>query len=291
VGASATGDPGSALNPASVFFDNRTNYVGSMASLTWLQSSKTSFTMRGDGFFQDRKEAAGLTNAWGYNLTGGVSRRLSKANSVGANYTHSHFEFPGFGSVSDSNAYHGTFASNFARFWSLSVEAGAVVSEVQSPFTVTLNPILAIIYGQKTISGVSFVRNIYPSGSATLKRQFQRAALSFSYQRTVNSGNGFSTTSRQEMALAGLSYTGIRKLSLSVDGGYYNLINLGQFTGRTTQFSGGGGLSYNILRATYLNLRYDYRDQQVDISGYGRHGSRATIGLAFSPGKIPLSMW
>jgi hypothetical protein len=291
VAASAFRDPSSSVNPAAVFFDSRTTYLQSTASLTWLQSAKTSFTVSGNGFVQKYNQSVGLTNSWGYDLTGGVNRRISKSNSIGANFTHSHFEFPGFGTVSDSNAYHGTYAANFARFWTFSLQAGVVISEVQSLFSYTLDPSLAAIFGQKTISGIAYIKNTYPSGSATLRRQFQRASLSFNYLRGVTSGNGFTATSRQESASVAVSYAALRKVSLNADGGYYNLAALGQNSGRVAQYSVGGGMSFNLSHATYLNLRYDYRDQQVDISGYSRQGSRASVGLAFSPGSVPLSLW
>lgn len=291
VAASATNDPSSALNPASVFFDSRTNYLQSTASLTWLQSARTSYTMSGSGFLQDRKQSLNLTNSWGYDLTGSVTRRVSKANSIGASYTHSHAEFPEFRLITDSNAYHGTFASNFARYWTFSLEAGVVVSEIQSPFSYTLDPFLAAVFGQKTVTGIAYIKNTYPSGVATLKRQFQRGNISFNYQRGVTAGNGFTATSRQETALAAVAYTGLRKVSLNADGGYYNLASLSQTVAKIVQYSIAGGISYNLGRATYLNLRYDYRDQEVDISGYRRKGSRAAVGLTFSPGNVPLSLW
>ncbi|MSV35131.1 MAG: hypothetical protein EXQ47_05965 [Bryobacterales bacterium] len=105
------------------------------------------------------------------------------------------------------------------------------------------------------------------------------------------SGNGFSTTARQEIAAAGYSYSGIRRMSLNVDGGYYSLSGFAQSFGKTSQASVGGGASYNLMRATHLTFRYDYRDQQISNSNYGLQGSRVAVGLMFSPGNIPLSIW
>jgi hypothetical protein len=169
--------------------------------------------------------------------------------------------------------------------------AGIAVSEIRNPFSYTLSPALAALYGQRTFSVVSYVKNAVPSGAATLKRQFQRSALTFSYTRGVISGNGFSTTARQETAAAGYSYSGIRRMSLTVDGGYYSLSGFGQLLGKTSQASAGAAASYNLMRATHLTLRYDYRDQQVYNTSFVLQGSRVAVGLIFSPGNIPLSIW
>jgi len=39
--------------------------------------------------------------------------------------------------------------------------------------------------------------------------------------------------------------------------------------------------------------RYDYRHQQIAVTnaGFNVTGSRATLGLSFSPGNLPLTLW
>lgn len=292
VAASATRTSNQGLDRSAVFFDNRFNFLQSTASLTWLQSAKTSFTMSGSGFLQNRSASVGLTNSWGYDVSGSVNRQVSRSHHVGGMYSFSHFEFPGFGMISDTNTYHATYASSFARAWTFALQAGVSVSEVNSPFNLTLNPVLAALLGQRTVTVISYRRNFIPSGSVRLQRQFQRAALSFGYTRGVMTGNGFSTTSRQSSATAGLSYSGLRKVSLSVDGGHYSMQALGLAIGAFSQYSAGAGASYNLGRATFLNIRYDYRDQQIAFNNnFALQGSRISVGLMFSPGNIPLSIW
>jgi hypothetical protein len=38
-------------------------------------------------------------------------------------------------------------------------------------------------------------------------------------------------------------------------------------------------------------MRYDLRDQQIDLPGYRHVATRASLGLVFSPGTLPLSLW
>jgi hypothetical protein len=271
-------------------FDDRTYFLQSSVSATWFASARTSFTFGGGAFLQNLK-STGLSNGWGYNIDGSMRRRVSKGATLGLTYEYSHFEFPGFFSKSDSHTFHGLYATALGQFWTLSIEAGGTVTEGQDLVSIALDPALAAIFGQATITGLANYRSIYPSGTVVLKRQFRHASLGFNYFRGVNSGNGAYNTGRLDNVVASVSYTGIRKWNLGAEGCYYTLKALGQSLGSFTQYSGGAGVSYALGRAMHLSLRYDFRDQQINISNYKHSGSRATVGLNFSPGSLPLALW
>ena len=290
VANAASADLNSSFTPATRLFDTRTYYLQSSVSATWLQSARMSYTVGANTFLQDLK-SLGLSNAWGYGFNGSMRRRLSKSSTLGVTYQYSHFEFPGSSSKSDSHTFHGIYATGLGRFWTLSIEAGATVTQGESLVSIALNPVLAAFFGQSTITGITNFQTIYPSGTVTLQRRFRRASLGFNYFRGVNSGNGAYNTGRLDNGSATLSYTGIRRVNLGADGGYYTLKSIGQNLGSYSQYSAGAGVSYLLGHDIHLSLRYDYRDQQVDISNYGHSGSRATVGLNFSPGSLPLSLW
>ena len=50
-------------------------------------------------------------------------------------------------------------------------------------------------------------------------------------------------------------------------------------------------MNYTLGRGIHLSVRYDFRDQRIDVSDYLHKGYRATVGLNFSPGDLPLSLW
>ena len=283
-------DLNSSFTPAARLFDTRTYYLQSSVSATWFESARTSFTVGGGAFLQNLK-STGLSNGWGYNIDGSMRRRLTKSATLGLTYDYSHFEFPGFFSKSNSHTFHGLYATSLGQFWTLSIEAGATVTKGQSLVSIPLDPVLAAIFGQSSITGLASYQSIYPSGTVALKRQFRRASLGFNYFRGVNSGNGAYNTGRLDNTFASVSYTGVRKLNLGADGGYYALKALGQSLGSYAQYSAGAGISYSLGRDIHLSLRYDFRDQQIDVSNYKHSGSRATVGLNFSPGSLPLSLW
>jgi hypothetical protein len=290
VANAASADLSSSFTPAVRLFDARTYYLQSSVSATWLQSARMSYTAGASGFLQNLK-STGLSNGWGYSFNGNIMRRLSKSSTIGGTYAYSHFEFPGFSSQSNSHVFQGLYATGLGRFWTLSIEAGATVSTGEGLVSYAIDPVLAAIFGQTTITGIARYQTIYPSGTIALKRQFRRAALGLNYYRGVNSGNGAYTTGRLDNVYASISYTGLRKVNLGADGGYYVLKAIGQNIGSFSQYSAGAGVTYALGRDMHLSLRYDYRDQQVDISNYKRNGSRASIGLNFSPGSLPLSLW
>jgi hypothetical protein len=286
VANAASAELDSSFTPATRLFDTRTYYLQSSAYATYLQSARMSYSAGVSAFLQNLK-SQGLSNGWGYSFNGSMMRRMSKSSTVGGTYAYSHFEYPGFSSKSDSHTVHGLYATGLGRFWTISIEAGVTVTRVDSVFNVAfLNnnvPVLVPV----SIS----LQTAYPSGTVTIKRQFRRASLGFNYYRGVNSGNGTFSTGRLDNVGAFVSYTGLRKLNLGADGGYYTLKSIGQDIGSFSQFSAGAGISYNLGRDIHLAVRYDFRDLTVDSSNYKQKGSRSTVGFNFSPGSLPLSLW
>ncbi len=291
VANAASTDLNTSFTPTVRLFDTRTNYLQSSVSATYFQTARVSYTFGAGAFLQNPPKSSGLSNAWGYDVDGSIRRRMSKASTLGATYTFSHFEYPVYFSNSNSSTFHGLYATGLGAYWTLSIEAGATLSQGQTLLSFTLTPVLAAIFGQSTFQGISNYQTIYPSGSVTLKRQFRRASLGFNYFRGVNSGNGAYNTARLDNAGAYISYTGVHRLNLGADGGYYNIKAIGQVLDSYSQYSAGAGISYALGHDIHLSVRYDYRDQQIDLSNYKHNGSRATLGLNFSPGNLPLSLW
>jgi hypothetical protein len=288
---SPSSDATSAITPATLLFDSRTTFLQSSAYATYFESARNSFTFGGSGFLQDQK-SAGLSNSGGYDFRGSMQRRITMTSTVGASYTYSHYEFPAFHNVSDSNTYHGTFATALGQFWTFSLEAGVTISEVNAQVTFALPPVLAALFGQPSITESSYAHSVYPSGSAVLQRKFRHASLAFNYNRALSTGNGASGTARMDNAFVAYSYTGIRKLNVGVTGGHYSLASVGgENTGTFSTYSGSAGITYGLGRGISVVARYDANQQYVEISNYKRTTTRATLGLLFSPGSVPLALW
>jgi hypothetical protein len=276
--------------PTTLLFDNRTYWGQSGADVNYIMSARTIFTAGGDGYLV-RREASALAGLNGYTLRGTIQHRLTKTRTLGITYQRMHYEFPPAFGQSDIDMATGYFNTAIGRRWIFSVSAGIFHSEVKGLEQVTLNPVVAALLGQT--SGIqSFYRSdVYPNGEATLSGRFKTSTVGFTYRQTVVPGNGVYLTSRTRYALASYSYTGIRKLNVGISGGYTTLESIGQGIQPYSQLTGGAGITYGIGRAFHLVARYDLRHQEIDVFNTLRTSYRATVGVAFSPGNIPLSLW
>jgi hypothetical protein len=155
-----------------------------------------------------------------------------------------------------------------------------------------LDPVIANILGVATTVQAYYTKTYVPSGTGELTRQFKSSYLSFYYSHGISPGNGVYLTSKQELAGASYTYTGVRKASLSLSGLYNSLASLGQTLTPYKYFSGGASASYAVTRALHLTARFDSRYQDItQLNTFKKSSYRASIGVAFSPGDIPLTLW
>jgi hypothetical protein len=286
----AYSDTNLVAGPTTLLFDSRSTFLQGGMGMTIYQSPRTSYTFSGQGYEVWRQSSL-LVGVEGYNARGTIEHRLSKYTSIGATYQRSHFDFPRAFGQADIDSAQGILGTRFGKNWTFTARAGIFRAEVSGLEEVQLNPVIAALLGQTTSIQVFHRINTFPSLDANLSRKFKTSSLSFYYGRTVSPGNGVYLTSRNESAGATYSYTGIRKASMSVSGGYSRLDSLGQGIQPYRTWNGGAGFSYSLPWALYFVSRYDYRYQQIESFSYKHTGYRALIGLSFSPGKVPLSLW
>jgi hypothetical protein len=276
--------------PDTLLFDSRSYYVQGGIDVTWVQSARTSYTFGGQGFDVIR-QASELVGVEGWNARGTMEHRVSKRTSIGVTYQRQHFEFPKAFGQADINTAELFLGTSFGRNWSFSVRAGAFQSEVKGLQSVALSPVVAALLGQSTGIQAFYQQNIFPSGSISLIRKFKSSNLNFYYGRTVVPGNGVYLTSKSDSGGANYSYSGIRKVNLSLSGGYNTLDSLGQGIQPYKTYNFGGGITYTLPYSLHAVARYEFRDSQIEEFVYKHTGYRATVGLSFSPGKVPLSLW
>ncbi len=276
--------------PTSLLFDSRVYYLEPTMDMTFIQTARTSYTVGGEGYFV-RREASGLASMNGYNLHGTVRHRVTKKQTIGASYAHIHYDFPpGFGQ-SDMNTAQLFFATSIGRRWTFSIGAGATQAEVQGIQQVSLNPVVAALLGVSSGQQTFYREDFYPAGSVVLNGHFKSYSVGLNVAQSIAPGNGVYLTSNQQTASASYSYTGIRKWNFGLNAGYSKLSGIGQGIQDYAGFTGGLGITYSLTRALHIIARADSRYQQIDVVGYNRTGYRAAIGLGFSPGNVPLSLW
>jgi len=282
--------PTSVITPTTFLFDNRTYYGQGMADVNFIASARTTYTIGAD-VYAVRRQASGLAGLDGWTARGSIQHRLSRQRTIGVTYQHMFYNFPPAFGQSGTDLMEGYFSTTLGRRWTFNVHGGAFRAEVQGVSVVQLSPVIAALLGQA--SGVqAFNESVtYPSGSAVLSGKFKTSLVSAYFTRTVSPGNGVFLTSLSDSGLLSYSYTGIRKWNFGVSGGYYQLSGIGQGFQSYKIFSGGAGFTYGLTHSLHIVARYDARHQEINLSGLRVTSSRATIGLAFSPGNVPLSLW
>jgi hypothetical protein len=277
-------------NPTALLFDNRYYYFQTTMDVNVLQSARTIYTFGGDGFWV-RRQGVGLAGTNGYNLRGSVQHRRSKTQTFGVTYEHIHFDFPPAFGQADIDVGELFFSAALSRRWTFSLSGGAASVEIEGIQQTTLDPVIAALLGTSFAERAFYSASIVPSGTASLTGRYKSSAVSFGYSQHIVPGNGLYLTSQQRNGTGSYSYTGIRNWSLGISGGYSSLNGLGQGLQPYSSFTGGLAATYRISGAFHATARFDARDQQIDVVGYKHTGYRATIGVAFSPGDIPLSLW
>ena len=271
-------------------FDTRNEAVTGSASATYLQSSRTSYTIGGsasDFIYQSNI----LTDYTTYAGNASFLHRVSLSNSLGAAYTYV-YESATNGSFNlTGNTFAGQYAANLGKYWTLNITAGATITQIHQTTTLVLNPILGALLGTPSLILAYNSSAVYPSGRAELRREFSYGVVFANFTQAVGGGNGIAMGTRTQYARGGVSYTGIRKWNFGADGNYSALLGIGLGEGNTKVYGGGTGFTYEMFRYVHLMARVDLL--HYDNSGYvGRRTTeRAVVGLSFTPKEIPLSLW
>jgi hypothetical protein len=276
------------VTPSSLLFDNRADYLQSSLDVNYLKSDRTVFTVGGEGFGIWRK-ANGLIGMEGYDLHGTIRHRLSQRTTIGVSYQHAHYDYPKAFGESDIDMYSGIYATQFGRYWTFGAKAGMYKAEVIGLQQVAVDPEISALLGVSTTIRTFYKKTYLPNWDLQLDRKFQRASISFHYTHGVSAGNGVYLTSREESGTASFSYAATRKWSLSVNGGYTRFQGIAQDLQPYSQFGGGGGVTYALTGPIHLIARYDARHQEIVDGVFKGTSYRASFGISFSPGDVPLA--
>jgi hypothetical protein len=283
-------DPAFAQAPTQDVFDGRTIYLNTMADVTYRKSARLSFNFGGDGFLTRRRSSA-LYGVAGARARGDVAYRTSKNATTGVAYDFTHFDYTkGFGG-SDIHTLTITQAFRFGRHWELGLKAGGSRVETLGLTQVAIDPVIAAIIGRSEGIQVIYRVNWVPSAHVLLTRSLHHGSIDFVYDRGVTPGNGLFLTSRTESAVGSFSYTGVRKLNVGFSAGHTSFGTLTVGLGNYSSYTAGAGYTYKITGPLSFTGRYDYRHYDVAQTIFKRDTYRVSLGFAFSPRDVPLTLW
>jgi len=134
--------------------------------------------------------------------------------------------------------------------------------------------------------------NYVPDMQVRLTDTLRRSIFMLAYLNQVVPGNGVYLTSRNNTGNASYSYTGVRHWNFGVNGTYGRTSALVQTLGTYTAYGAGVGITRDLGRGLNAVLRMDERHYDVASSvGFKHNEYRASLGLTFSPGDVPLVLW
>ena len=268
--------------------DARYYGLSSGATVTYLSSARTSFTFGGGGNYQDRR-ALDSVQTYGYNAIGSVNHRLSARSGIGVDYAFSHDRARDDAFRSAVHTVLGRYSFQIGPSWALSFGAGVFIANIDQITAVRLSPDLAQLFGTDTLILPVQIRKIGPSGNFSITWTKKRSAFSLGGGRAVSGGASSYVTSETETAGANYRFTAARKWSAWISASGYRATGIGTQFAKYNVEQAGTGFSYELFPTIHLTASYDIRHQNVTLTGYNRNPSRATFGIMFSPGTVPLS--
>ena len=288
---SAAYDPSSAYNPITDYYDNRTTFLSTEAGLTFQKSARLSFQISGMASVTER-QIAGLYSVTGASATGDVQYRISSHTTVGGTYTYNHFEFHGIFNATDVQSVSGTYAKRLTRSLELSAYGGFSRNQTKFLTSLPISPAIGLLLGLRSAAVINYSSLYHPNYSARLSQTFQRGVLFAMGSYSVSPGNGLFLTSTAINGSTGYNYTGLRLWSIGATAGYTRSKSISNVVGEYADFIGTLSLSrqlthYLHLTSTVSAVKY----QSNSFSGYNRLTYNANLGLAFSPGNVPLRLW
>jgi hypothetical protein len=108
----------------------------------------------------------------------------------------------------------------------------------------------------------------------------------------VTPGNGLFLTSVMDTVMAGYDYTGVRRWSFGVSGGYQYGKSIENVQGNYGSTSATMSASRQIVRNVHAVVSFSARKYtSVDFSLYNRVIYDVRLGVGYSPGDVPLRIW
>jgi hypothetical protein len=284
-------DPNYLQLPQNDIYDSRVIFAAVSGDLTYRLTHRLSFNIGGDGTLV-RRQSTAL-----YGMTGAVARgdleyRLSRHSTLGADYRFTYFDYTrGFGNT-DIQSVGFNYSTQFSPHVQLSARIGGARVESTSLTEVTLDPAIAALLGESVAIQAAYRLNYVPDMQVRLMDTFRRSQFTLEYLNQVVPGNGVYLTSRNNSGSASYSYSGVRHWNFSVGGSYGRMSTLVQTIGGYTAYGAGVGITRDLGKGLHTVLRLDTRHYDIASTAAFTHTDyRASVGLNFSPGDVPLVLW
>jgi hypothetical protein len=247
-------------------------------------------TLGGGGSVVERRSAALLDTRTGIGLAG-VRYRVNEFTAVGPAYEFGYLDFPGNFESARVHNFLLSFEKQFGPQWQLTASAGVYRADIDRVQSVPLDPILAAVIGRPATLQPFFDEKWGPAIRGTLSRTLSSGSFSIFYWRGIRSGTSFLSTSESDSVGVRYSYNATSRLNLGLGASYYSVKAISQGDARYNAYGGGAGLNYRLGKGFHITAAVNYSHQKLDDSTFERDRVFASVGLVFSPGDLPLSLF
>ena len=284
-------DPVASYVPTTDFFDNRTLYLTTQTDLVYQKSARLSFDL-GGGLFINRRLSTALYGAVGQSAQGDVQYRIARRQTIGALYGFNHMGYTHLIGGTDVHYVAGSYSIRPTRRLEFSATVGMMRQENKFLQTVAIDPVIVALLGVTQAVQIFHDIQYRPRFSARISNTFHNGVVYASVGNDVTPGNGLFLTSYATTVMGGYSYTGLRHWSVSASGGGVWAQTRGLLTGAYGNATGQLSIARNIGWGLSSTVTYSVRQYtSPDFSKYNRLIYNIAVGLAFSPGNIPLRVW
>lgn len=284
-------DPSTTYVPTTDFFDNRTMYSETQLDFTLQKSARLSFDLGGNAYLVGRRSQA-LNGVRGLGARGDVQYRLSRRTTIGAAYIFQNFSFTRVFGTTDIHGAAGSYSVALNATTEFSAVVGAARIEMTSIRTVPIDPAIAALLGINAGFEVAHFVAYTPTFTARLSKTLHQGVMYLAGGRSITPGNGLFLTSYATSAMAGYTYTGLRRWSFNISAMYIKASAAGTAQSHYGNLIGSASASRQIARSLHFVTSIAARRYlSPDFHNYNRLVYVATLGIGFTPGDVPLRLW
>jgi len=257
------------------------------ARMTYQMSARLSFSAGGSGIISRQKLPQGTVGSDGWVANGDIAYRLTRYQTISAGYSFTHFSYTGQFGTTDLHALNLSYAVRIGRAWEFSLTGGVSRSEILGE---VLDPFLAELLGVPAVLVKQYNVSYAPNVSVLLTRSFHHSIWSATYDHLVLGAGGLYGVSTDDHAGSLYTYSGVRHVDLNIGCGYYRYVPFQHAIAGHHALSASTGFGVHLGMGFSWIGRVDWRDY-VFTNGQRRNTYYATLGIAWRPGRGPVSPW
>lgn len=276
--------------PINDIFDNRSYFLDGFGAVAF-QLGQKSFVTLGGSAFAVRRQSKALVGMNGQRALAEFSRMLSRRSTLSLGYQYFRLEYPRVFGGADVHSLMLHYRRQLGRKWNVGMSGGIIRLDFAGIRTVTVDPVIAELFG--TSSGREAFNQITSTSAIQfhLGRGFRRSFFSLNYSRGANPGNGALLLNRQDTVMASYSYNASREWSFSGSGGYVSATGYGAYRDRFSNYNAGFQAARRLSDDFHFTAGVGLRKISITSGNFNRLGTRLSIGVAYSPGDLPLSFF